>query len=63
MFRGQQNFGAVVSTAGLMKRTNLVGDYGHLKYRPLHFTPNQTYNDFTCNFEKYVEGTVQEKEI
>ncbi|MEE8306403.1 MAG: molybdopterin dinucleotide binding domain-containing protein, partial [Gammaproteobacteria bacterium] len=63
MFRGQQNFSAVVSTAGLMKRTNLVGDYGHLKYRPLYYTPNQTYCDFTCDFEKYVEGAVQEEEI
>jgi len=63
MFRGQQNFGAVVSTGGLMKRTNLVGDYGHLKYRPLFFTPNQTYKDFTCDFEKYVEGAAQEEKI
>lgn len=55
MFRGEQNFGAVISTAGLIKPTNLVGDYGHLKYRPLFFTPNQTYKDFTCDFEKYVE--------
>ena len=31
--------------------------------RPLYYTPNQTYNDFTCDFEKYVEGAVREEDI
>ncbi len=55
MFKNQKNFSAVISTGGLIKPTNIVGDYGHLSYRPLFFTPNQTFKDFTCNFEKYVE--------
>ena len=55
MFRDQKNFSSVISTGGLIKPTNIVGDYGHLYYRPLFFTPNQTFKDFTCNFEKYVE--------
>jgi anaerobic selenocysteine-containing dehydrogenase len=56
MFRDQQNFGAVVSSAGLIKRTSLVSGYGHVTYRPLSFEPNAVFNDFTCNFEKYVEA-------
>jgi hypothetical protein len=53
MFRGRQNFGAVVSTAGLIKPTSLVGNYGHVTYRPLSFEPNATFADFTMNFAKY----------
>jgi nitrate reductase alpha subunit len=53
MFRGRQNFSAVISTAGLIKPTSMAGDYGHLGYRPLEFAPNQTYKDFTCDFERY----------
>jgi nitrate reductase alpha subunit len=52
MFRGGKNFSAVIPTAGLIKPTSMAGDYGHLGYRPLAFAPNQTYRDFTCNFEK-----------
>jgi len=55
MFRDQQNFGAVVSSAGLIKRTSLVSGYGHVTYRPLAFEPNAVFGDFTCDFEKYVE--------
>jgi hypothetical protein len=55
MFHGQQNFGAVIATAGLIKPTSLVGDYGHLKFEPFFWTPNATFKDFTCNFEKYIE--------
>jgi nitrate reductase alpha subunit len=51
MFRDRQNFGAVICTAGLIKPTTMAGDYGHLGYRPLAFAPNQTYKDFTCDFE------------
>ena len=53
MFRERQNFGAVVSTAGLIKPTSLVGNYGHVTYRPLSFEPNATFADFTMNFAKY----------
>jgi len=56
MFREQQNFGAVVSSAGLIKRTSLVSGYGHVTYRPLAFEPNAVFNDFTCDFEKYAEA-------
>ena len=52
MFRGGQNFSAVIPTGGLIKPTSMAGDYGHLGYRPLAYAPNQTYRDFTCNFEK-----------
>ncbi len=52
MFEGRQNFAAVISTGGLIKPTSMAGDYGHLGYRPFSFTPNQTYKDFTCDFEK-----------
>jgi DMSO reductase family type II enzyme molybdopterin subunit len=53
MFRGRQNFGAVVSTGGLIKPTSLVGGYGHVTYRPLSFEPNATFADFTIDFAKY----------
>jgi len=58
MFEGQQNFGGVIPTAGLLKPTNFVGGYGHLNYQPFAWQPNQTYKDFTCDFEKY-DGTAQ----
>jgi hypothetical protein len=56
MFEGRQNFGAVVSTAGLIKPTSVVGGYGHISYKPLAFEPNATFQDVTCDFEKYVEA-------
>jgi len=56
MFRERQNFGAVVTSAGLIKKTSLVSGYGHMTYRPLAFEPNAIFNDFTCDFEKYVEA-------
>lgn len=57
LFRGgRQNFSAVVSSAALIKPTSLVSGYGHITYRALHFEPNSTFQDFTCNFEKYVEA-------
>jgi DMSO reductase family type II enzyme molybdopterin subunit len=53
MFEGRQNFGAVVSSAGLIKKTSLVSGYGHITYRPLAFEPNAVFADFTCDFEKH----------
>lgn len=55
MFRKRQNFGAVISTAGLIKPTSMAGGYGHIGYQPVKFSPNQTYKDFTCEFEKASE--------
>ena len=56
MFRGRQNFGAVISTGGLIKPTSLIGGYGHITYRPANYEPNATFQDLTCDFEKYVEA-------
>jgi DMSO reductase family type II enzyme molybdopterin subunit len=56
MFEGRQNFGAVVSSAGLIKKTSLVSGYGHITYRPLAFEPNAVFNDFTCDFEKHADA-------
>ena len=47
-----KNFSEVIPTGGLIKPTSMAGDYGHLGYQPLAFAPNQTYKDFTCDFEK-----------
>jgi DMSO reductase family type II enzyme molybdopterin subunit len=55
MFRGRQNFGAVISTAGLIKPTSVAGGQGHVNYRALKFEPNATFQDVTCDFEKHVE--------
>jgi nitrate reductase alpha subunit len=52
-FENRQNFSAVIATGGLIKPTSMVGDYGHLGYRPLAFAPNQTYKDFSVQFEKH----------
>ncbi len=57
MFPGGHNFSAVIPTAGLIKPTTMAGDWGHLGYKPLAFAPNQTYRDFTCNFEKADRAT------
>jgi len=51
MFENRQNFSAVISTAGLIKPTSMAGDYGHLGHHVLQFAPNQTYRDFTCDYE------------
>ena len=61
MFRKRQNFGAVISTAGLIKPTSMAGGYGHIGYKPVKFSPNQTYKDFTCDFEKAAEETTVDK--
>ena len=56
MFRGRENFGAVVQTGGLIKPTSLVGDYEQLGWKPFAYEPNHTFHDFTCDFEKYSEA-------
>ena len=56
MFEGRQNFGAVVSSAGLIKPTSLASGYGHITYKPLAFEPNATFQDVTCDFEKHVDA-------
>jgi DMSO reductase family type II enzyme molybdopterin subunit len=53
MFENRENFGAVVSSAGLIKKTSLVSGYGHITYRPLAFEPNAVFGDFTCDFAKH----------
>jgi DMSO reductase family type II enzyme molybdopterin subunit len=53
-FEGRDNFSSVIPTAGLIKPTSMVGDYGHLGYRVLAFAPNQTYKDFSVELEKWV---------
>lgn len=60
MFKGRQNFAAVVSTAGLIKPTSMAGDWGHLGYQMLRFAPNQTYKDFSVNFELAESRVLQE---
>lgn len=59
LFRGgRQNFSAVVASSALIKPTALVSGYGHITYRALAFEPNSTFQDFTCDFERYVEAKV-----
>ena len=55
MFRERRNFGGVIPTAGLLKPTSLVGGYGHIGYRTPDYVPNQTFHDYTCDFEKFTE--------
>lgn len=59
MFRNRQNFGAVICTAGLIKPTSMAGGYGQIGYRPAVFSPNQTYKDFTCDFERASDHVMQ----
>ena len=51
MFRGRENFGGCVSTGGLVNPTGLVGGYGHIQFNVSGYIPNQTYHDYTCDFE------------
>jgi DMSO reductase family type II enzyme molybdopterin subunit len=51
MFPGRQNFGAVISSGGLIKPTSLVGGYGHITFRSFYYEPNATFQDVTCDFE------------
>ena len=54
LFRGGRNsFSAVVASSALIKPTALVSGYGHITYRALAFEPNSTFQDFTCDFEKW----------
>ncbi|UCG71451.1 MAG: molybdopterin-dependent oxidoreductase [Chromatiales bacterium] len=55
MFEGRQNFGAVTSTAGLIKPTSVAGGQSHINYRVFQWEPNATFQDLTCDFEKYTE--------
>jgi nitrate reductase alpha subunit len=48
LFRNRQNFGAVITSAALIKPTALVSGYGHVTYRALAFEPNSTFQDVTC---------------
>jgi DMSO reductase family type II enzyme molybdopterin subunit len=59
MFRGRQNFGAVISTGGLLKPTSLVGGYGHINYITPNYVPNLTFHDTTVSFEKYDQESDQ----
>jgi DMSO reductase family type II enzyme molybdopterin subunit len=54
MFRGRENFSSAIPTGGLLKKTSLVGGYGHIGYRAPSYVPNQTFHDATVEFEKYV---------
>ena len=57
LFRGgRNNFSAVVASSALIKPTALVSGYGHITYRALAYEPNSTFQDFTCNFERYAEA-------
>ncbi len=54
MFEGRENFSSAIPTGGLLKKTSLVGGYGHIGYRAPSYVPNQTYHDATCEFEKHI---------
>jgi DMSO reductase family type II enzyme molybdopterin subunit len=56
MFRGRQNFGAVTSAAGLIKPTELAGGQGHIGFKTFYFEPNATFQDVTCDFEKFADA-------
>ena len=65
MFEGRQNFGAAIPTAALLKPTSLVSQYGHINFNPHDYAPNQTYHDYTVEFERYSPkpGTPQSAEV
>ncbi len=52
MFKNRQNFSSVIPTSGLLKPVQLIGDYGHLRFKTPDYVPNQTYHDCTVDFEK-----------
>ena len=53
MFRGGKNFSSVISTNGLLKPVQMIGGYGHMRYSPPDFVPNQTFHDCTVEFERF----------
>ena len=53
MFHGRQNFGSVIPTTGLIKPTSVAGGQGHINFRTFQWEPNATFQDLTCDFEKY----------
>ena len=56
MFPGRQNFGAVISSGGLIKPTSMVGGYGHITFRSFFYEPNATFQDVTCDFAKHADS-------
>jgi anaerobic selenocysteine-containing dehydrogenase len=52
MFNDRRNFSSVISTNGLLKPVQMIGDYGHVRHQAPDFVPNQTHHDCTVNFEK-----------
>ena len=58
---GSQN----APTAALLKPTSLVSQYGHINFNPHDYAPNQTYHDYTVEFERYSPkpGTPQSAEV
>ena len=52
MFRGRRNFSSVISTNGHLKPVQMA-KYGHMRYQPPDFVPNQTYHDCTVEFELF----------
>jgi DMSO reductase family type II enzyme molybdopterin subunit len=51
MFKDRKNFSSVIPTNGLLKPVQMVGNYGHMRYSPPDFVPNQTFHDCTVDFE------------
>jgi DMSO reductase family type II enzyme molybdopterin subunit len=51
MFKDRKNFSSVIPTNGLLKPVQMIGDYGHMRYKPPDFVPNQTFHDCTVDFE------------
>jgi hypothetical protein len=58
LFKGRENFSSVITTAGLIKPTSVVGNYGQIHYATPDKVPNQTYHDCTVEFEKYSDASV-----
>jgi len=52
MFKDRKNFSSVISTNGLIKPVQMIGNYGHLRYQPPDHVPNQTFHDCTVEFSK-----------
>ena len=50
MFKGRKNFSSVISTNGQLKPVQMA-NYGHMRYQPPDFVPNQTYHDCTVDFK------------
>ena len=47
----------MVRTFEYLKPTSVAGGQSHINYRVFQWEPNATFQDLTCDFEKFEDST------